>query len=241
MITKELLNLAAKNKGLVNKEYIEKDYFQDLFLSEICKKTNKLIFKGGTALYKLYSLERFSEDLDFSIISPFDVKSLIEEIVRGIDGASIKQIKETKNSISIKIGFKGILTIYNTLRLDISITNSILEEFDVKTLVSSYPDINPFSIRIMNINEILAEKIHSLLARQKARDLYDIFFLLKIANIDKVLTNNKLKNFGMKYNSNTLKKRIRNLRNLWIPELKSFVLADLPDFKAVSSFVMKKV
>ena len=44
MMPKEILIETAKRKGLVNKEYIEKDYFQDLLLFNIYKKTNKRIY-----------------------------------------------------------------------------------------------------------------------------------------------------------------------------------------------------
>ncbi|MBM3303587.1 MAG: nucleotidyl transferase AbiEii/AbiGii toxin family protein [Candidatus Aenigmarchaeota archaeon] len=74
MIPKEMLVEAAKRKGLKNREHIEKDYFQDLFLYHLCRKTNALVFKGGTALYKIYSLQRFSEDLDFSLLGKTDVR-----------------------------------------------------------------------------------------------------------------------------------------------------------------------
>lgn len=123
MITKELLLEIAKKKGLKNKEHIEKDYFQDKFLYELYKKTNKLVFKGGTALYKIYGLPRFSEDLDFSVLGEFD-EGVIEEVTSKI--GEIKTMKKLKDSLQIKIGFKGILTVYNTLRIDINFKNIFL-------------------------------------------------------------------------------------------------------------------
>lgn len=241
MITKEILKESGKNKGLVNKEHIEKDYFQDLFLFNLYKKTNLLIFKGGTALYKLYSLQRFSEDLDFSMLKKFDVKPVITETIKEIKNAKIKEIKETKNSILIKTGFKGIITRYNTLRIDISLNNPLVQDFEVKTYTSQYPDINPFSLRILSLSEILSEKIHALSVREKARDLYDLFFLLKIAKIDKSLIKLKLKNLGIELNFQKLKKRIKNLKPVWQKELKSFLLAELPEFNAVKDFVISKL
>ena len=34
---------------------------------------NELVFKGGTCLYKFYKFNRFSEDIDFSALSPIDL------------------------------------------------------------------------------------------------------------------------------------------------------------------------
>lgn len=45
-----------------------REYFQHLFLSYFYRQeqTDKMYFKGGTALRFLYKSPRFSEDLDFS-------------------------------------------------------------------------------------------------------------------------------------------------------------------------------
>src|SRR3989344_5247597 len=241
MITKEILMDVARKKGLLNKEYMEKDYFQDLLLFNIYKQTNLLIFKGGTCLYKIYGLKRFSEDLDFSLIGKINVEELIKKILENIEGSEIKAIKRLKNSILIKIAFKGIITKYNTLRIDINLKNPVLDKFDVKNYTSSYIDINPFSLRVLSLKEILAEKLHSLLNRESARDLYDLFFLLKFVDLDRSLITKKLSFFNMKIDYTAFKKRIKNLESLWEKELNSFVLSDLPDFKSVSSFVLSKL
>ena len=94
MITKEILMDVARKKGLLNKEYMEKDYFQDLLLFNIYKQTNLLIFKGGTALYKLYGLQRFSEDLNFTLIGDLDIEKTMKRVLFSIEGSEIKDIKK---------------------------------------------------------------------------------------------------------------------------------------------------
>jgi len=241
MITKELLEKAAKKKGLMNKEYIEKDYFQDLLLFHIYKQTNLFIFKDGTALYKLYGLQRFSEDLDFSLKEEVNGEEIVKRALVNIDNAKIKEIKRIKDSLLIKIALKGILTKYNTIRIDINFKNVVFDEFDVKNYISSYVDINPFNLRVLNLKEMLAEKIHALLNRESTRDLYDLFFLLKFVEIDKPLINKKLELFHMEINYTKLKKRINSLETLWEKELKPFILSELPEFEGVSTFVLSKL
>ena len=49
----------------------EKDYLQEIMLHDIYtnrKSTRTFAFKGGTALSKFYSSDRFSEDLDFTLV-----------------------------------------------------------------------------------------------------------------------------------------------------------------------------
>lgn len=239
MISKEMILEIAKKKRLTNKEHIEKDYFQDLVLYHICKKTNQLVFKGGTCLYKLYGLPRFSEDLDFSIIGKIDSEAIVRDVANTL-GAKITDVKKMKNSLIIKLVFSGILTSRNSLRIDISLSNEVFA-YNVKNYVPPYIDINPFSLRALDLKEILAEKIHAILAREKARDLYDLFFLLRFVEPDKALIEKKLKLFGMSFEYGAFKKRVENSESLWIAELKPFVLAELMDFEIARDFVIEKM
>ena len=210
-------------------------------MSVIYKQTNLLVFKGGTALCKLYGLQRFSEDLDFSLMKDLNAEEVIKKILQSINNTEIKEIKRLKDSLLIKIAFKGILTRHNTIRVDINFKNTIFEKFDVKNYVSSYIDINPFNLRVLSLKEIVAEKIHALLNRESARDLYDLFFLLKFVELDKLLVTKKLALFHMEIDYSKLKKRINNLKTLWRKELEPFVLSELPGFEPVSGFVLNKL
>ena len=244
MIEKELLLEIGKKKGLKNKEHIEKDYFQDLFLFDLFKKTNKFIFKGGTALYKLYKLPRFSEDLDFSLLENLDQKSIediVSDVVKQTSAFEITSVKKTKDSVLIKLGAKGILTKYNTLRIDVNARNSILKPFDVRTFVPEYIDINPFTVRSLNIEEIVAEKIHSIFMRKKARDLFDLFFLLRLSNFNLGLVIQKLGIFNMAFEMKEFTKRIEGLKELWERELRPFVLTDIFLFDTAKDFVLEKI
>ena len=65
MLERQEIERVAGIKRLSEKN-AEKDYLLELLLFLLASETGKkLVFKGGTALYKLYSLNRFSEDLDF--------------------------------------------------------------------------------------------------------------------------------------------------------------------------------
>jgi predicted nucleotidyltransferase component of viral defense system len=71
------------------------DIAQDLLLARLHRRGvfDHLIFKGGTALRKLYAgnAGRFSTDLDFSIRDPADDPETVAELLRGeIDGQDIE-------------------------------------------------------------------------------------------------------------------------------------------------------
>ena len=70
------------------------DIAQDLLLARLCERGvfDHLVFKGGTALRKLYAgnAGRFSTDLDFSVRNPDDDPEAVAELLRGeIDGQDI--------------------------------------------------------------------------------------------------------------------------------------------------------
>lgn len=238
MIDKNLLMEIAKRKGLKNREHIEKDYFQDLLLFHIYKTSNNFIFKGGTCLYKLYNLPRFSEDLDFSILEDKNVEETIESVAKKLDAKLEK--RKTKSAYLFKLRFKGILTQANTLRIDVSRVNLVFS-FEVKPYISSYPDIGIFHLRHLSLKEILAEKIHALVKRNNARDLFDIFFLLRFTEFDEELTKKKFETLKIKFDKEILKEKIEAIKNKWEEELSPFLLTEVLEFKTVKDFVMKKL
>lgn len=67
------------------------------------------------------------------------------------------------------------------MRIDINLKQKVFE-YEVKNYISDFVDINPFSLKVLSLKEMIAEKIHSLLKRTKARDLFDLFFLLRKEN-----------------------------------------------------------
>lgn len=123
--------------------------------------------------------------------------------------------------------FPGILTKSNTIRIDVSLVN-IVFGFEVKNYIPPYIDIPPFSLRVLKLEEILAEKIHALIKRNNARDLYDLFFLLRFVEFDEQVVQKKLEIFKMKFDRKVVKKKIEDVRLKWEAELKPFLLTELP-------------
>jgi uncharacterized protein len=62
---------------------IEKDYVLSVVLREIAESelSKSLVFKGGTAIKKVYFTEaRFSEDLDFTVLPGFTRQTVMREL-----------------------------------------------------------------------------------------------------------------------------------------------------------------
>lgn len=201
MISKEEL-LDLKQERRINLYYLEKEYFQYVFLHAISKYSESIIFKGGTCLRLCYGLERASEDLDFS--TSFNVtklKEIIKDCLKdfnllGIEYFPISE-KEFEGNIRFELRFKGPLytgnlNSANSLKIDFNKNKTFFKTACVISQVFS--DIPTFTLMALAEKEILAEKIRAIANRKQARDLYDFWILLKKGvEIDLELIKKKLK------------------------------------------------
>jgi len=177
---RELLEKARERK--LNLGMIEKDYVLGWLLFGFSK--TKLVFKGGTALSKIYFPEiwRLSEDLDFSFRGNFD-KIKMEEILKIVEkksGIKFKLKSEYRNPeyLQLKIQYQALLG-KNWIKVDVTKEKVIITpaEKAMKKMYSDYPD---FDVNVMQLEEIFAEKLRALLERKKSKDYYDIWRMLSL-------------------------------------------------------------
>lgn len=162
-------------------------------------------FYGGTALRIFYGLDRFSEDLDFSLLVPssdFELSkyfSILESEIRSV-GLNFKAEEKNKTNDSfIKSAFlKGntkehIMTIYNDSHSYTGIsTNDVIKikfEVDINppafaTYENKYRLLpSPYKVKLFDMPSLFAGKLHAVICRAwrnrvKGRDLYDYIFYL---------------------------------------------------------------
>jgi predicted nucleotidyltransferase component of viral defense system len=182
MISDEnIKKIAAKNQ--TTELNVLREYFQHLFLSHFYqqKETEKIYFKGGTALRIIYNSPRFSEDLDFSSslknVSSIEhavVETLIEVEKEGID-AGIAEAKKTSGGYLAKINFKsGNKDV--SIQMEISLREGE-KSGEITTIASDF--ILPYTITQLSQEQLVDEKIRALLNREKPRDFYDLYFILR--------------------------------------------------------------
>lgn len=186
MISKEELNRIASKTGL-NLYQQEKDYLLKLFLYLYFKKYDDAVFKGGTCLKYLLGVDRFSEDLDFNIKKVGEFKEQVHATMQKIKelGINCHFIKEEvfTDSYACTIGvegplFAGTAQTQNRFRIDAGYRTGTLQKPEWKIIKSEYPETTQNIMAVvMNVQEILAEKVIALVNRKKGRDLYDIWFI----------------------------------------------------------------
>lgn len=242
MITKKELQEIAKLKGM-NLGNAEKDYLIDIALLSISKHTkNELVFKGGTCLYKFHKLDRFSEDLDFSAVQEIDAGKLMQNVISDFEKfgikASLHEKSEPYNSILITLRLQGPLFTgspmsYANIGIDINIKSSVIMPAEVLLYQSIYPEIPTVQALCMSQEEIFAEKIRAVMTRKRARDLFDLHFLLKEKiKAERGLIDNKMGYYNQKFDINHLILKIKELKLHWKKELTGFTHS-FPDFNDV--------
>ncbi len=244
LIFEELEKIAKlKRLSIIN---AEKDYLQDILLFSIYSEVGReLVFKGGTCLYKIYKLDRFSEDLDFTLTKKLDSEKLANKILQNLSLLNIKgriiEIKEYKEGINIKFIlngplYKGSKETQSFIPLNISTRENLFKDPYKESFISLYREIPTYELFVMSQEEILAEKFRAILTRLKARDIYDLWFLLvkKRVSFNLELVNNKLSIYDMKFHIQDFKDRVNKMKGLWNTDLKNLVIGELKDFDEVN-------
>ena len=167
-------------------------------------------FYGGTALRIFYGLDRFSEDLDFSLAAP-DPEFKLQPYFSGLKTElsslglqfSIEEKQKTVDS-AIKSAFlKGntkehIINIYGIPALNINSNETIKIKFEIDTnpptgaaFENKYRLLpTPYQVKLYDLPSLFAGKLHAVICRSwknriKGRDLYDyVFYISQNATIN---------------------------------------------------------
>jgi predicted nucleotidyltransferase component of viral defense system len=132
---------------------------KDIFRSKLWKH---LAFKGWTACYFLYWLDRFSTDLDFDIYK--DSGSIDEDIIDIVK--KYGQVKKW-NKMVLSYGESDI-----NIKIDI---NRHIRKNNTYQRVNFYGT----DIRVQDKASIFANKLVALTERNTNRDIYDVYFFYK--------------------------------------------------------------
>ena len=198
MITKQFITeLAIKLQ--TTEPNIAREYCQHLFLSYFYKKpkSEKILFKGGTALKIIFKSPRFSEDLDFSAINEGtitiqEINQLIDDTLTDIKNEGIQYEKilnpgtqgETTGGYFAVIKMK-MLEFDSEIRLQISF-RSPNEAVSNTTLVQN-EFISAYVMIYLTESLLVSEKIQALLDRKKPRDFFDLYFILRHSELVKFI------------------------------------------------------
>lgn len=202
---------------------IEKDYVLGWVLFGLTKLPD-LVFKGGTALAKVYFPQtwRLSEDLDF-VARPERFNKVQDLILQRLEqvseesriGLAVKSRHSNPGYLQLKIQYSGPLG-KNWLKVDLTPEPPIGKVF-LKPLSRSYSDYPSFKVRVESLEEIFAQKLRALVERKKVRDYFDVWKMndLKVDRIEVTrMFAEKLKVKGLRW---------YGLRDVFPPDLRTIL------------------
>lgn len=198
MISAPKLRKIARERGL-SLDLIEKDYALGWILIGVSSSglSDKIIFKGGTALSKVHfpSGWRLSEDLDFTLSEHAaleDVGRLLVELPDIVGKASDGLVLSFKEKPFINPGFLRVRAQYegpitkSMFKIEVS-KEAFVGDFERVKVPPTY-DYPEFNTLVYTLNNILAEKLRAIIERGVVRDYYDAWKLLKTGKVDLVRT-----------------------------------------------------
>ncbi len=240
----------AKRLGFVSPTHAEKDYVQELLLLNLfsIKPVDGIVFRGGTALSKLYASGRFSEDLDFIVMKEIAREEIKEEVGKSLEAVNSYydtsfKVKEYKNMLKYEIKVKGPvyrITRNNqatqAVRIDLNMYERPCGKIVLVRRVPIYGDIIPYYLYSLTTEEFAADKIKAILERRRrvARDAYDLWVLFSKydAKVDMAMLNKKLELYGKEKGEAFSKKKIAEAISeigvVWEKEMKQLTSISAP-------------
>lgn len=193
--------------SLYDRKNAMKEVIQEIVLCGLSRADffKKAAFYGGTALRVFYGLDRFSEDLNFSLLKPdpvFELSAYFPALKKEAEafGLSVDITEKEKNKKSnIQSAFlkdntkEHLLKFYSDESLLSSVpSNEVIKiKFEIDTDPPAYAGFEhryrlqpaPYEISLYDAPSLFAGKVHAVICRAwqsrvKGRDLYDYVFYL---------------------------------------------------------------
>lgn len=161
--------------------------FNDEFIKE------RMAFRGGTALHKLYlaPAARYSEDIDLVQIKaePFGaIIDKVRDLLSFLGKPRIKQ-KEHNNTIVYSVRSEDDIPIKLKIEVNTREYFSVFGLVDIFVKLDSEWDQGEAFVPTYHLDELLATKLRAFYQRKKGRDLFDLWYALNNAevNVEKVI------------------------------------------------------
>lgn len=153
----------------------------------------KLVLKGGTALNLfVFDIPRLSVDIDLNYVGAESRDAMlkerpkIEQAIHAVfkrEGFEVRRIPEKHAGGKWLLRYQSAFGQRGNLEVDINFMYRV-PLWPVRILSSHQLESwQAFNVPVMDIHELAAGKLTALLARHKARDLFDSYHILQMENL----------------------------------------------------------
>ena len=197
MIPEIFIENWRKNVNWQKIEQVEQDLIISRALVDLYNNPHikeKLIFRGGTALNKLFlkPAARYSEDIDFVQKNPEPIGITINAIRETLNhwlGEPKRKI--TERSVKLIYQYISIDNLPAKLKIEINTTGhfQVLPLKQTDFSISSEWFTGSTQIATYELEELMATKLRDLYQRRKGRDLFDMWYVFNHipTNVDRVV------------------------------------------------------
>ena len=240
-ITEDLINNLSGETGF-NTKTLLKDYYLTVILYLI-KDISGIYFKGGTALQKIFlDYSRMSEDIDFTLTK--DVKEVTADIEKILKESKlfsrITKDKDVEGFTRLVVHYKGFSDEDEFVFIDLNKRAKLLMKPESHSINHFYKENIPdFSFNTLSKEEMIAEKVAAAIGRNKPRDHYDVYKIIK-QNIplDLELAKKKCKQSNNEFNIIKMFNNAKKLKRRWDEDLLP-LLAEEVSFEEVMKTLAK--
>lgn len=223
---KKLTNDEFRNiisKSPFNSIPLTKDYYITVILY-LLKDIEGIYFKGGTALQKIFlDYSRLSEDTDFTVTKDIEeVKDKIKNILMNSKFfEKITKDKDVKGFTRLVIHYKDFSNEDGSVFIDLNKRAKLLMKPEKHKIKHFYKDNIPkFSINTLAKEEMIAEKMSGAITRNKPRDHYDLYKIIKEKiPINLKIVKKKCEQSNVGFNIIKMFNKAKKLRKRWDKDL----------------------
>ena len=220
-----------------------KDYALSWMLKALNEVSDVFALKGGTGIRKAYvEGYRFSVDLDFTLTESVDVREVLLDAVRlarresGIEFGEGLGLKSVRTGYEARVMFRLYYRFPMKIKIDVTTSENevIVLPLERKQLIHPYSDECDALLLVYSLREMFAEKVRSLFERTRPRDLYDVWYLSRIVELEEAVPviKRKFEYRGVELRMERFLERREAFRGAWAPSLKN-QLKELPGFDRV--------
>lgn len=212
---------------------------------------NSLCFKGGFVLRHVFGHERFSGDIDATRINPPKSKLDSKQVAATIHASGMRNLlslstgppaTDTGRSLDFDhIRYTGP-TGSGFVSVEVSYRESVILEPRVVAVGDPYYE--PFDVPVMQLDEIVAEKLRALAQRERPTDLSDVAMILRGNRVDRARVRELAgKKFELVKQGDHRARIEENIRAMGTEydDAVSAVAPDAPDYTASRNLVVREL
>ena len=156
--------------------------FSDEFIRE------RLAFRGGTALHKLFLKQaaRYSEDIDLVQVKAEPFGAIIDKIREALSFLGSPRISQKQHNNTLVYRLQSEDNVPIRLKVEVN-TREHFSVFGIQNMtvkLESAWDKSEAVVSVFTLNELLATKLRALYQRKKGRDLFDLWYALNNAEVN---------------------------------------------------------